>query len=222
MKFSITFADNSVYFSPIFDILYGINMIPIVIFKKILLFLAVVLLNSVGYKAAQIIRPTGILTMTWIDPLIPYISTFVIPYALYLPVLILPFILYWNDYKKYRTMALSLAAVLAASIIIYLIFQTEMTRYEPSQNNIFDSFVSAIQHADAPVNALPSLHVSIPLMITFFVYIRSRKMGICLLPVTILIILSTVFIKQHAVLDILGGIILATIVFRMRKHIEKL
>ena len=54
MKFSITFADNSVYFSPIFDILYGINMIPIVIFKKILLFLAPLLvfyfLRKIGRK----------------------------------------------------------------------------------------------------------------------------------------------------------------------------
>ncbi len=70
--------------------------------KKIKLLLLVVLLNSIGYKAAQFFRPEGFSVMTWLDSFIPYISYFVIPYALYPAIVLLPFYLYWKDYKNTR------------------------------------------------------------------------------------------------------------------------
>ncbi len=106
--------------------------------KKIGLFLLAVFLNSVGYKAAQILRPDGLLVTTWIDSLIPYIPYFVVPYALYVPVVLLPFFLYWKDYKKYRAVALSMAAVLAISILIFLAFQTRVIRATVEPTDLFN------------------------------------------------------------------------------------
>jgi membrane-associated phospholipid phosphatase len=189
--------------------------------KKILLFLLVVFLNSVGYAGAQILRPQGVLVVTWIDGMIPFISVFVVAYALYFPVALLPFFLYWKDYKAYRTKALSLATVLAIAIIIFLVFQTGITRadVDPTRD-IFSWGVWQVYQWDNPINALPSLHVAIPTIATLFVYLRNRKLGLCLVPVTIAIILSTVFIKQHAVLDVLGGLIVAFAVFKARHAFE--
>lgn len=184
--------------------------------KKIGLFAIVLLLNSVGYKLAQILRPEGFLVTTWLDSFIPYISYFVVAYALYPVIAIIPFVLYWNDYRKYRVMALSFAAVLAIAIVIFMVFQTSATRAVVQPTDLFNWGVSLVYSLDKPLNAFPSLHVAIPVIATLFIYLRSRRLGLCLLPVTVLVVMSTVFIKQHAVLDVIGGLVLAYIVFRYR------
>jgi membrane-associated phospholipid phosphatase len=190
-------------------------------FNKIALFLLAVFLNSFGYTGAQILRPNGVLVMTWIDSMIPFVPQFIVAYALYFPVALLPFFLYWKDYKAYKTMALSLAAVLAIAIIIFLVFQTSITRADVDpQKDIFNWGVWQVYQWDAPLNALPSLHVAIPTIATLFVYLRNRKLGLAILPITIAIILSTVFIKQHAILDVLAGLVLAFAIFKARHVFE--
>ncbi len=189
--------------------------------KKIGFLIAMGALNSAGYKAAQIIRPTGVLVTTWLDSLIPYIPYFVVPYALYVPVVLLPFALYWKDYRQYRTMALSMISVLAISIAIFVTFQTSMMRADAAPTDFFNWAVAFVQSLDAPVNALPSLHVSMPTLATLFIYLRSRRIAVLVAPITLLIILSTVFIKQHAVLDVFAGLILAFAVFKCRHVFEK-
>lgn len=190
--------------------------------KKIGLFVLVLILNSVGYKLAQILRPEGFLVTGWLDSFIPYVSYFVVPYALYPVIAIMAFVLYWNDYKKYKIMALSFAAVLAIAIIIFLGFQTTATRATIQGGDLFNWGVSLVYSFDAPLNAFPSLHVAIPVTATLFIYLRNRRLGLYLAPVTVLIILSTVLIKQHAVVDIIGGLLLAFGVFKCRHIFEKL
>ena len=185
--------------------------------KKILLFLIVIVLNTIGYKAAQILRPDGFSVTTWLDSLVPYISYFVIPYALYVPVVLVPFFLYWKDYKNYRTVSISFLLILVISIIIYLMFQTTTARASVGPTDMFNAGVLTVYALDAPLNSLPSLHVSMTVIATLFIYIRNRKLGTYIIPITALIILSTVFIKQHAVLDVIAGLVLALAVFKMRK-----
>jgi membrane-associated phospholipid phosphatase len=185
--------------------------------NKIALLLIAVLLNSFGYIAAQMIRPSGIIVTNQIDNMIPYVSQFVLAYMLYLPVVLVSYILLWKNYKEFRVMALCIIATMLISIIIYIVFQTESIRPDVNQNgDVFNSLVSWVYSADKPVNSFPSLHVAIPTLVTLFVFLHSRKLGLALLPAAILIILSTVFIKQHSVVDIAGALILAFFVFHYR------
>ncbi len=118
-------------------------------------------------------------------------------------------------------MALSVATVLLASVIIFFAFQTQIVRAEVRAGNIFDDLVLFVYSLDNPVNALPSLHVSLSTLATLFVFLRNKKLGLYISPVTILIILSTVFIKQHAVLDVFAGLIMAFAVFKIRHVFDK-
>jgi membrane-associated phospholipid phosphatase len=68
-----------------------------------------------------------------------------------------------------------------------------------------------------PTNAFPSLHVSLTLTISMFVYGKNRKVGIVLLIITFFIILSTMFVKQHVFLDVIGGLMLAFVIFKNKK-----
>ncbi len=190
--------------------------------KKVLLLLLVVALNSAGYKAAQVFRPTGTLLAIWIDSSIPYISYFVVPYALYVFVVLLAFVVCWKDYKLYKTMALSMATAIAIAIVIYMTFQTAVVRTNIEGTDIFNQGVKIVYQIDAPLNSFPSLHVAIPTIATMFIFLRNKKIGLATTPIAILIILSTVFIKQHVVLDVLGGLALSLCIFRFRKAYERI
>ena len=184
------------------------------------MFLLVVLLNSLGYKLAQFLRPEGVLVTTWLDSFIPFIPAFVVPYAVYPIIGILPFVVFWKDYGKYRTVALSMATVLAISIVIFMTFQTSVARADFVADDLFTWGVSVVYSLDEPLNALPSLHVAIPVIATLFIYAEKRRLGLYILPVTILIALSTVFIKQHAILDLIAGLALALAVFKCRRFFD--
>ncbi len=190
--------------------------------RKVGLFVLVVILNSVGYKLAQFLRPEGFLITGWLDSFIPYVSYFVVPYALYPVIAIIPFVLYWNNYKKYKVMALSFASVLAIAVVVFLVFQTTATRAQVEPNDLFNWGVTLVYSFDEPLNAFPSLHVAIPVIATLFIYLRNKRFGLYMVPVTVLIILSTVLIKQHAVVDIIGGLLLAFGIFKCRRIFEKL
>jgi len=188
--------------------------------KKLGLLVALGALNGAGYKAAQLLRPTGILVTTWLDSLIPFIPYFIIPYALYVPVVLLPYALYWKDYKQYRTMALSMITVLAISVAIFMTFQTYVIRMYVEPTDFFTWGIALVHSLDAPVNALPSLHVSMPTLATLFIWLRNKRLAMVVAPVALLIVLSTVLIKQHAILDVIAGLVLAFAVFKCRHVFE--
>ena len=185
--------------------------------KKLLLFLATSITLFGGYRLAQIISPSGLLTTTALDHSIPYLNFFVIFYLLYVPILLVPIILFWNDDRRYKVLMCSFLITIVVSELIYVFLQTEVTRQQALGSGFFDAIVASIYAADPPVNALPSLHVSLSTLAALFTSTKSRKIGILIFPVVVLIILSTLFIKQHAMLDAIAGLLLAAVVFRVRK-----
>jgi membrane-associated phospholipid phosphatase len=51
-----------------------------------------------------------------------------------------------------------------------------------------------------------------------FIYEKNKQYFTILLPIATLIIISTLFIRQHNIIDVIGGLTLAYIVFT-NKHI---
>ncbi|MFH1364491.1 MAG: phosphatase PAP2 family protein [Candidatus Aenigmatarchaeota archaeon] len=176
---------------------------------KITLFLIPIILIGVCYKAIQYISPTGFYPALPLDAMIPYISYFVIPYILYFPYILLPFLLLWKRPKDYKQLALTYILILIISEVVYLTFQTAVVRPDIQPVNIFDQVVLMIYGADDPLNALPSLHTSLSIAAALFVWRFSKKLGIPAVILTILIILSTLFIRQHVILDVVAGTLLA-------------
>lgn len=176
---------------------------------KIVLFLIPVLMISVGYKSIQFIRPEGFIVSTFIDEMIPYISYFIIPYVLYFPFLLVPFIVLWKRPNEYKRMALTFILVIAISEIIYLIFQTAVIRPEITVTNILDEITLLIYGADNSVNVLPSLHTSLSIIAALFIWRYNKRLGIASSILAILIILSTLFTKQHVIPDVITGSLLA-------------
>ncbi len=76
--------------------------------------------------------------------------------------------------------------------------------------HIPDWLVGVYAHRDYNVDAaFPSLHSAFPLIATVQVWLRSRGLGVLLAAWTALVWLSVVYLGEHYVVDVFGGVVYA-------------
>lgn len=161
--------------------------------------------------------------ITVIDRSIPFIPEFIVPYVIWYPFVILSlcYICFKDKKTYYRTLMGILAGGLISFVIFYF-FQTTVTRPEIVGNDFFSNLVKLIYSADKPFNCFPSLHVMESYIIVKAVHSLENKEKWVVYTVDIiawLIIISTQFVKQHVLIDIIGGIYLAEIMFMAMPYI---
>lgn len=158
---------------------------------------------------------------TTIDNFIPLITFFIVIYISYFLMLFFSLI-YLISLKTPRYLNLTLLAIAIACIIAYIFywfFQNYIDRPAIIAQSIFDSVYLWINSQVAPYNAFPSLHVAIStICFISFQKIKSHYTKPILIWV-ILIILSTVFTKQHYFLDVLGGLFLGYLSFHLAEKV---
>lgn len=155
-----------------------------------------------------------------LDDLIPFCPYFIIPYLswfLFVPAIVL-FILLTDEAAYHR-----LSIVLMAGMLFFLIFSTlypTILYLRPSvmpNNGIFCRAVARLYSTDTPTNVSPSVHVYNTLAVLWSLLesrkkpARNRMLRIVSICIAVLIILSTVFLRQHSVIDLLeaGALFLA-------------
>ncbi|MGN0482293.1 MAG: phosphatase PAP2 family protein [Lachnospiraceae bacterium] len=152
-----------------------------------------------------------------IDDLIPFNEYFIIPYFLwfaYVAIAVAYFFFY--DKKDYYR----LCGFLFTGMTIFLIISTVYPNghhLRPTQfahDNIFVNMVKQLYLADTPTNLFPSIHVynslGVHIAISHNEALRKKKWiqyGSFILMVSI--ILSTVFLKQHSMFDVITAFVLA-------------
>lgn len=162
---------------------------------------------------------------TRIDDLIPFNELFVIPYYmwfLYVSLTLLFFMLSFDVEDYYKNFFF-----LASGMTIFLVISTmfpNMHFLRPAEfprDNVFSHLVGIIYSHDTPSNLWPSIHVynSIGTMIAVHHSKRIGKLGTIISDfIGISIILSTLFIKQHSVYDVITAFILAIIFYLVFYH----
>ena len=163
-----------------------------------------------------------------IDLYIPFIPYFVYFYIIwYLTLILIPYLLYLKDKLMFYKYYLSYILTTIISGIIYIIYPTKILRPSIIPNNISTFLVNIIYKLDnPPINLLPSMHCSFCfLFIVLCDYVEEysnknieKKYRIIILILSILIILSTLFIKQHLLIDILASFIISSLTFILVKH----
>jgi len=156
---------------------------------------------------------------SWIDDLIPFCEYFIVPYLLwfvYLAVGVGWFIIRAKDKREYY----QLTSVLVLGMTIFLIVSCVYPNKQDlrpvvfDNNNIFTQLVQYLYATDTPTNILPSIHVFNSLAM-FYAINRSpqlkKRYGVRIFcgVLTVSIILSTMFLKQHSVVDVSLGILMA-------------
>ncbi len=165
-----------------------------------------------------------------IDEHIPFLEVFIIPYLLwfaYIAVAIVYFAL--KDKEDY----IKLCAFLATGMTIFLIVSAlwpnghHLRLLAVQRDNIFTHMIGALWQTDTPTNIVPSIHVynsiGAHLAIAQSKHFENRK-GIKLasLVLCVSIILSTVFIKQHSVFDMITAFIMAVAMYLLVYRTEVL
>ena len=148
-----------------------------------------------------------------LDAKVPLIPIFVIPYLLTLPTFYLTVVYaYWSK-KGFAVFASSIIITWLICFAFYIFYQTHVLRPEVIGNGFAENLVRFIYSQDQPYNCFPSTHVAMAtLMLLYFNHIKSRWTPLVLI-FSSLVIVSTVFIKQHYLLDVASGIALSYAVY---------
>lgn len=171
---------------------------------------------------------------TLFDEMIPFCELFIVPYLLWFPyiaVTVLYFIFINKNVKEYYQMTGNLIMGMTLFLIVSYVYPNiqHLRPEEFTRDNIFIDMVVKLYQTDTCTNILPSIHVFNSLAIHKAISScealkRKPLIQYSSLVLTILIILSTMFLKQHSVIDVFLGITLAlfgSLVFYPQKEMVR-
>jgi membrane-associated phospholipid phosphatase len=169
-------------------------------------------------------RVTVYSLMTNVDNAIPFVRFFVMPYSVWIFYIYLCLIYFFIKEVKvyYRTLLIyTLSALLC--YFIYTFFQTTVPRPYLVGDDVFTRLTQFVYNRDLPYNCFPSIHCFSCYLVMKAIYKSSFKNRInqsLIYGMSILIILSTLFVKQHAIMDALAGFLLVELVYLVIARIE--
>lgn len=148
-----------------------------------------------------------------LDNYIPFIPSFIYFYMMWYPFEI--FSLYYIYKKDKKNYIKTLGVLIISLIIMYLIFIIYPTMVDRPEVNSFNSLTTLLLYvafkSDTPVNCFPSGHCII-CFVMIFSFLKSENITLknktIFIIINILIILSTLFVKQHVIYDVIGSFIL--------------
>ena len=157
--------------------------------------------------------------LTFLDAKIPFIPQFIWIYHTIIPVTVITsFILFQ---KRELFLSLTYANLLAGTILclFYILFPSFYPREGfVDTTTISGLFVEFTRAIDGAHNTFPSGHVTFSWLLTFFVGLSQKGRQCSIFRVlyfcwAILISISTLTLKQHFLIDVVCGILLARIIF---------
>lgn len=150
-----------------------------------------------------------------LDDLIPFVPAFIVLYCawyFYIGGTCLIFLL--KSKTDLRKTAFSMNICMAIGLLVYFIYPNYITiRPSVYGSDVFSQAVKVLQMGDSPSSVCPSLHVAICVAlytgIADSALFKGRtKIKVSAFILAILISISTLFIKQHSIIDVLFGALL--------------
>ena len=158
-----------------------------------------------------------------LDDYIPFCEFFVIPYYLWFIYMAVGIIfIAFTDGKLCWRLGIFLITGMTVFLFISTVYPNgQLLRPDTfARDNIFVHIVQKLYASDTPTNLFPSIHVYNSLAI-YFGLAHSKKLQNkkwiknAALVLTICIILSTMFLKQHSVFDVVTGTVLAVFMYSL-------
>ncbi|WP_053073840.1 phosphatase PAP2 family protein [Bacillus sp. LL01] len=166
-------------------------------------------LNEAKRKATQIALP--------IDNTIPFVEEFVVPYIIWYA-FVLGYLVYFcfKDTGVYVKTLITIVIGELVCFFIYFFFQTTVPRPTIEGSGGYVMLVKYIYAHDRPVNCFPSIHVltTYAIMLASFHIKNKHRINKYFIHIMgSLIILSTLFIKQHVILDMVASMFLVAFIY---------
>ncbi len=141
-------------------------------------------------------------------------SAMIFFYSLDPVLVILASIYFWREdrgiYKRY---VYAIAITSYCALITFLFFPTAPPWYEGVAHNLLQG-TSTLAKVYANLTnlvqvntfaAFPSLHAAYAIVFLYYMVSRGRRYGLVALPITAGILLSTIYLGQHYLIDLIGG-----------------
>jgi membrane-associated phospholipid phosphatase len=196
----------------------------------LMLFLFYILLNRIAYDWTGNLYPVGsgfrldFLT-GGLEDAIPFVPQMVIFYVyLFYPMVVLTMLYFaFVEYRKGYALGWSLVIINAIAVVFYVVFPVSVYWWHqeflahPIVGDFWATETYNVWSGDTTFNCFPSLHAAVS-VICFYTWNQYSKLkalaavktvAIVSFVITVGVILSTLFLKQHYVADEIAGIILA-------------
>ncbi len=155
-----------------------------------------------------------------LDDKIPFCEWFVLPYYLWFAYIVgMLFYLGFFDIPAFKRYMLFIIATYSITCIIYIVFPNAqaLRPVEFERDNILVEIVRRLYAFDTNTNVCPSLHVvgSVAVMFGAFDTAQFKKplWRAVFIFLTVVISFSTVFLKQHSIIDVAAGALLSVIIY---------
>ncbi len=156
-----------------------------------------------------------------IDDFIPFCEYFIVPYLLwffYIAVVIV--YMGFRDKEEFKRMCMFLFTGMTIFLIVSTVYPNGhlLRPTEFARDNFFTDLVKGLYGVDTATNIFPSIHVYNSIGVHLAIihsHTTKNRMGVRAVSAILMtsIVLSTVFLKQHSVFDVITGLILAAVLY---------
>ena len=156
-----------------------------------------------------------------LDDYIPFVEYFIVPYLLwFLFIAVTIAYFFFTDKKGYYQLTAFLFTGMTIFLIICTVFTYELNLrpHTFANDTVFTRLVQQLYSTDTPTNVLPSIHVYNSLGAAIAIghsqaLKKHRGIQFASYGLAGLIILSTMFLKQHSVTDVIAAVALAFMIY---------
>lgn len=159
----------------------------------------------------------------FIDDLIPFCEAFIVPYLLWFFYILAAYIFLFLKAERgeFLRFAITLTGGMTIAMIICDIYPNCVNLRPPviDETGLFANLIGGLYSIDTSTNVFPSVHVLNSLVVCValerneffknFKLLRATNIILC-----VSICLSTMFLKQHSIIDVAGAIVLYLILYR--------
>ena len=128
---------------------------------------------------------------------------------------VLPLVVVWRrpDAARLARLAWAFGLTLAGAYTTYLLYPVYLPRPELAGRSLATRLL-ALEYLDKPYNHFPSLHVALAILVALGCS-DDRRTRWWLPAVVAIMAVSTIFVKQHYILDVLAAAVLAPAAWRL-------
>ena len=183
-------------------------------------------LSAFLYYFAKLFQTNYNLIGSPLDNIIPFVPIFIFIYNLWYPFEMLSlFFIFKDNLKVYIKTIISLFFSFILSTSIFIIYPSTINRpLVESYKNLTELVTYITYKADTPaLNCFPSNHCILCFTIIFSVLAiknMSKLKKYIIIVMNILIILSTLLVKQHVIYDVIGSFIISVLCFYILSRLK--
>jgi len=183
-------------------------------FKTLLIIIGLVFFEAIIFFLTKPFIQNPYILGSNIDNKIPFISHFIWIYVFwYFMLIAVPYYIAKKDMSSFYKYVITFVITTLIAGIIFIVFPNTVIRADIEASDIPSKLVKLIYILDSPgINCFPSIHCLYSFLFIFAILNTKGKSPlvskIVIIILSILVVLSTLFIKQHIIYDALAALII--------------